>query len=340
MLGTIHFNREIILGIEPLQNRQQGVSDDTFNNLVECEKSVQEEKNKPRTHRRHGLNGIGSKGKRKLRNGCAILERKYGKSRLTFATVTIPKLNEPDREYLHENWGDFCYSWQKEMRREAERNGFPDLQIVMCTEIQEKRFKTYGDVYLHLHAVWCGRPEGNYKYYITADRAREITQRLLVTILGRRSRQELTTVQLGGINNLSSASQTSSTTIPTPRLHLTNVKKSAARYLSKYLSKGGKILEEVKAKGLANSLPKQWWNMTRKLSKVCEDAKQKLDCTLSEFIIDNYQELIRMRALDFFRLVKIEIDEQERIVGGVGKLSKLGMEMFGLKIKDEVLNTL
>lgn len=335
MLGQIHFNREITLGYQSTQNRQNSTENCKEYYLVNSPYSSQAEIKNPKVRASKGLQGISSKGKRKLRNAAAILEKKYGKERLTFATVTLPRLPEADREWLHQNWGEFVRQWQQEIKREAARNGEPDLQIVLCSEIQESRLEKYGEFYLHLHAVWCGRPAGNYRYYVTTETARNLTRRIILAIIARRVDKGCYTVAVQQQQRNETCpgqkQDTSRTEIDLVIVDLKPVRKSVERYLGKYLSKGGKLLEKAKEMGFSNSFPKQWWNVTRKLSKVCEDAKQKIKRTLAEFIIDNHEELTKNKLLEYFYLVEIEIEGAMRTVGGVGKLSWAGMKSFGLK---------
>jgi len=329
----IHLNREITIGYHATQNRQK--EEELVNVYLpdNSPKFAQNEKAKAESRGRYGLNGITSAGRRKIRNACTALQRKYGRSRLTFATVTLPRMSKEEHEILHKNWATFIRYWQKEIKREAARNGMPNLQIVTVTEIQEKRLARYDELYLHLHSVWLGRPKGSYRYYIDIPTARRIVLNILRGILAQAKPKMKYNEAVQPRSSVEAVEENTCTTDSEYEVsvNLKGVKKSAARYLGKYMSKGGESLKVAKEKGLEKLLPKQWWNMTRKLSKVCEDAIQKLDCTYANFIMDNYQELIEKGILEYFYLIEIEVEGAMRKVGGVGKLSWSGMKFFDLK---------
>lgn len=106
------------------------------------------------------------------------------------------------------------------------------------TEIQPDRWCQRGEVGLHLHFVYHCRKRGKLPWHVCADMVREVWQRLLANEL-----------------------HVCADMIPLPRCELSVVRKSAAGYIGKYMSKGVKIVSQVSQAGKDCYLPKQWWSL-------------------------------------------------------------------------------
>jgi hypothetical protein len=204
----------------------------------------------------YGQNGITSRGRLRVRDGATILEQKYGRRSLAFATVTLPPMGAGQLELVCKNWGEYVHRLTEEIKRELQRHNAP-TEIIYCTEIQEKRYLNYGQIAPHLHLLWYayeldihGVSTG--KYAISADFLRELNHRIITRIVGNND-------------------------IPTgASVDIQRVKKSAANYLGKYMSKGGKVVDKIKADGHASLLPRTWWGMTKELRQEVVKAIQKL----------------------------------------------------------------
>ena len=190
----------------------------------------------------YGQNGITGHGRLRVRDGATIMEQKYGRRSLTFATVTLP----PGDTLIQvcENWGEYVHRLVEEIKRELIRHNAPS-EIIYCTEIQEKRYITHGQIAPHLHLLWYayerdihGNSTG--KWAIDATWLRELNQRIVSRITGNQD-------------------------IPMGRVDTQKVRKSAANYLGKYMSKGGKVVDKIKEDGKANLLPRSWWGVTKEL---------------------------------------------------------------------------
>lgn len=204
-----------------------------------------------RKPRRHGLKGISSKGKLKVKSSAYLLERRYGRRRLTFATVTIPPLEEGDRKYLHDNWSVFVNRLIEEIKRELKRNGYP-THIVAVTEIQEARFKRTGAVYLHLHMVWVGCGVRAGVFGIQANWLRRKMSCCLNNLLDGNSQQAKCGNEEREIDVLAA-------------IDLQRVRRSVSAYLGKYLSKGTRLRSADISESDRQSFPRQWWYTTRSL---------------------------------------------------------------------------
>lgn len=190
--------------------------------------------------RRHGLKGLTSSGARKVRNACFVIERDAPAKSVTFATVTLPdSLTDDQLRLAHLNWGKIIEHYTREMRRVLIAAGLPG-KIVGVSEVQPKRYAATGVPFLHAHFVCQGRARGG-GWAISPSKHDEIWQRALRNVVGD---------LVGGVQ---SACQ------------LAVVRKSASQYLSKYMSKGGDMIDEIAGGYFADWLPRRWYHLSRKL---------------------------------------------------------------------------
>lgn len=186
---------------------------------------------------RRGLRGLTSRGKNLVREAAIGLEERYGKDRLTFWTVTLPHMSDEDYGEVCANWSRLCENLKKKVQYHLRENGLP-THFVMVTEMQEGRWKAHGVPAWHIHAVFvgCHTPGG---WVITPELADKLWSEAV---------QEY--CRDGYLWR--SASK------------LERVKKSVGRYLSKYLSKGTSVIEEVEA-AWPGCVPSSWYACTKPL---------------------------------------------------------------------------
>jgi len=205
-------------------------SSNALNSHTECEPSPQ-----------RGLKGITGFGQQMLRSGCYLLERDYGNSDLCFATLTVPSLSREGRQRLAANWSELVRQFVQFVTRRLAAAGRP-TKVAGCTEIQTARLQSRSEGYLHLHAVWPSHSNAASQLWAVewAD-LREWWERALIRFSGEQLPHH-------------------------PRVELAPVKKSAERYMGKYLSKGsGEALEEFVADLGEESVPSTWWFMSADL---------------------------------------------------------------------------
>ena len=190
---------------------------------------------------RYGLKGISSKGRRRIRNACYLVEHDVPKERLTFATVTLPPMPPGEMLKVHQGWHKVVDAYRREIARQLRRYGLPG-EVIGVTEIQPKRYAETGYPILHGHFVFIGATKRG-KWAISPEQHDQIWTRALSAALGY------------CLLDVSVACQ------------LKPVKKSAEKYLSKYMSKGAEQISEVVSDGFAEWMPKQWWSMARTLTK-------------------------------------------------------------------------
>lgn len=186
---------------------------------------------------RYGRNGITGFGKKMVKSAATLIQRKYGKSRTTFCTISFPVLPQNLREELARHWPELLRQLVQWLSRQLERQGV-EPEICSVTEIQPKRLEEYGEAYLHLHLIW-GNPwarGGNWA--VSANRCRSWIEGFLIR---------------KGIWLDDSW----------VRVNVQPVRKSAAAYLAKYMSKGTAEIEAMAADLGWSVVPRQWWNLSK-----------------------------------------------------------------------------
>lgn len=224
--------------------------------------SIHSNSDKPQNPRPvYGQKGITSKGARTVRNAAFILQREAGRRRLTFSTVTLPSLSENDLLTLNDQWNKLIELYRLGMSRLLRKKGLSG-EIVGVSEIQEKRYARSGLPMLHAHFVFvgCAKPG---QWAVSPKAHDRIWKRAICATLGR------------------------DVSVGKSCCNLQCVKKDAAGYLGKYLSKGGKVIEEIKEDGFEWWLPRQWWNCSRSLSaRVKQQTRRIFPDKFVELLLD------------------------------------------------------
>lgn len=254
------------------------------------------------TKKRYGQNGISRNGKRKVRAGCALLERKYGIERLGLCTITLPSekqgLDKSDLYFISQQWATFLKRVLQEVKRVLKRREAP-TELIAVTEIQENRYRRLGELAPHIHFCYVAKARkcGSH-YYLKPDDIRRIVGRVLWTMLDRDS-----DIEKG---------------IDTPPINCNSccnlqiIKKSASNYLSKYMSKGGEILEELKDAGLEDAIPNQWWSPVGGMRKWIKKNIRKISSNVAEFLLESEG----IDGIKVFKRIEAEMsDGEEKIVG-------------------------
>lgn len=200
--------------------------------------------NLPNSHTRvRGLKGITSYGRKMVRNGAYLLEKRFGRKNLSFLTLTLPSLSEESWQSVCENWGEVVRVFSQWLNRRLERNGLPSF-TVSCTELQEERSTRTGEPALHLHALFVGRTNSG-KWALTPRDVRGAWQRAVAKWLSPADADV----------SFSSSER------------LESVRKSASGYMGKYMSKGLSAVASVSSKTTEFTLPHTWYNLSAPLRK-------------------------------------------------------------------------
>lgn len=188
-----------------------------------------------------GLKGITGLGQQMLRSGCYLMERDYGNSDLCFATLTVPNLPKGARFLLAQNWSELIRQFLQWVSRKLAAAGRP-TKVCGCSEIQSSRLERSGEGYLHLHALWPSHSNAAARRWVVEwEELRDWWERALARF--------------------------SCCELPYhPRVETAPVKKSAERYMGKYLSKGSGECLDAFIEDLGEcSVPPAWWFMTADL---------------------------------------------------------------------------
>lgn len=207
----------------------------------------------PTTRAVKGRNGITRHGARMVRNAAYLMQEKYGKARLAFATTTLPSVPFSQLAIIHGRWAEVVKDYRHSLKKALEAANLPG-ELITVTEIQSKRFERTGVPALHLHTVFVGL--GNTGWAIPTDFHDYIWEKAVTKVCP----------DLIGLADFRCS------------CNIQSVKKSAASYLGKYMSKGSKEALEVASAGFEEWLPKHWWNCTRSLRQWVEMETLRPDC--------------------------------------------------------------
>lgn len=191
-----------------------------------------------------GLKGITRLGARTVRNAAFLLQQKYGVDCLSFCTFTLPWVSESAEYAVGREWAEIIRRFNQAVGRLLNAAGLP-TSYVGCTEIQEKRYESKGGLPLHMHLVFPGRLRGK-TWAISADQWRALWRNAVVS----------------RVPEYESASWAAA-------VDCQRVKKDAAGYLGKYMSKGVGTLSRLVEDdpGLAEFLPRSWWTCSLNLRR-------------------------------------------------------------------------
>lgn len=199
----------------------------------------------PGTRTQRGLKGVSRHAARMTRNAAFLLESKYPLKRLGFYTFTLPRVSETSDYAAAKEWAEIVRIFLQSVTRLLSAAGLP-TSYVGCTEIQEGRYARYGGLPLHLHIVVVGKQANRKNWAIHSDQWRALWRSAV----------------MGRCPEFSEVSFSAS-------VDTVVVKKSAAGYLGKYMSKGVQALGAILADdpGLAEFMPRSWSHCSLKLRR-------------------------------------------------------------------------
>jgi len=199
---------------------------------------------------RKKLEGMTKNMARNIRNATYLLEQQPGgKDLLSFLTLTLPSLSHEGLQACCENWDSMVKQLIDWLRVTLERRGI-QFEYVYCTEIQSKRLEKRHEYAPHLHIVFRGRNGKKHPWAITPKQVRKAWSRCISRFVDE---------QFG-----TSALE-----------NLQRIRKSAARYLSKYMSKGSNSLPDGTEVLAISALRTQWGGMARTLAKSLRNHIQR-----------------------------------------------------------------
>lgn len=286
--GKYAFDGDRLIAVdESLPVPLMGLSDAT-----NCHKSPFKKRKIPA---KRGTKGITSHGRRRVRCGCALLEQKYTKKCLSFLTATLPAFaNKEEFKLIRDNWAYVVRAFTQELKRILERRNFP-TSMVWVTEIQEDRYQNSGEVAPHLHLVMVGkRNQFDKNWAIAKGEVRSLWERILGNLVGRNVTCE------------------AATRVERPR-------KSLQGEFSSYLSKGGKMIQQIIKDGKGDQLPSSYSGCSDTLKKAIDARTKVLRGQDAEDFIDNLEEMKQSGLLFYKPIIIYAVNLGKEItVGYVG----------------------
>ena len=242
-----------------------------------------------------GSKGITSKSRQQVKDAATLLERVYGRERLSFVTHTIP---DEFIESTHENWTKIVANLRKRYTRALRKANLPQ-KLIMVTEYQEDRLAKTGKAVLHLHIVFVGRhkkQKWQYECDYYHEHWRQCCEEYNRERYDRRIWNAATRVE--------------------------SIKKSVANYLGKYMSKGVSTLASIVALDPSAFIPSSWHVLTQRMRvevrKATRHYEGKIAELLFDWLISKATELLR-----FNRYIKLPTQHgRERCVGWYGDLKE------------------
>lgn len=253
-----------------------------------------------------GQRGISTYGRLLVRNAAWLIERSCPLGTVTFLTLTLPTMELTANRAVVEGWPNVVRVLQQRLKRHLIDFGLSG-EMVGVTEIQEKRLdKAETGLGLHLHIVFQGRHTDG-PWALTPQQIREAWESAILTVVSGQA----------GKLNLMAAVDTKC------------VLRSVAGYVGKYLSKGIKSVDRVKALFPGLRLPPCWYLCTSTLRH-----KVKLLTKAGGGVCGQILEWIERGDVDKFaslRFITItDAQGREYPCGFAGRLSDKGREALGL----------
>lgn len=245
-----------------------------------------------------GLKGMTGQQRLRVRCGATYLQQEFGNKYLSFFTGTLPRLTIPCTK---EEWKLIVKYWRDKMTESLTHMGLPPY-IVGCVEIQTRRLRKYGELCLHLHAVFPNRLPMK-SWALSLQSLQQVWNDCLMIVLGE-SRI---------IGSLKSTT------------NVQRVKRSAAGYLGKYMSKSHKEIKALVSDGFGEQLPSSWNLITRPLLKKVREAEIRFTGKDAEDLLETLtkspgQYVVWSRPVKIFLKSGFELR-----VGFVAQLNEVGM---------------
>lgn len=264
-----------------------------------------------KTRKRRGEGGITALGRKMLRNAAELLQRESGHFRLSFLTLTVPGCTEAEYEGLVADWGEITRQALQNLRRRLLSRELPG-EVLCCTEIQEKRAAAGGLPALHLHVVFQGKTLKGGAWALTPKWVRKMWKRILAP-------------RLPSVSDWSAVE------------NLKMVRKSAASYLAKYMSKGVSVVSALVERGQGHLLPSAWWNCTFSLRRRVR-ANGCSGYSIGSKLI-NLIDKGRFECFLYLHPIKLPLATGgEYIVGWAGKLYPWASQMLKSEVDKERLD--
>lgn len=230
---------------------------------------------------RKKLEGMTKNMARNIRQGVFCLEERAGsKDVLSFLTLTLPDLSQEGLKQCCQEWDYMVNRFFSWLRTKLEDGGV-EFQYVYCTEIQSKRLQQRKEYAPHLHVVFRGRIGKKCPWIISPSQARKAWAACISSVVSESFRSD-------ALENIQ------------------RIKYSAARYLSKYLSKGRCAIPTESGQNAILALRTQWGGMARVISRDIRSKTIKLsgdrgNGALVVSILDRMEALVGLGLVLYYK---------------------------------------
>lgn len=254
----------------------------------------------PNSHKRprRGLKGLTGYGKNMVKAFGFLLQEKYPRHRVTLGTVTLPPMNEAARREVVEGWSELVREYLQWLSRRLGRQGLPQV-VCSVTEVQPKRLADGQGGYLHLHTLWLNQPGKAGNWAIDPCDLRAWLEKYL--------ERKIPSYSGGHVN-----------------VNVKPVEGEVARYMAKYMSKGGECLAEAVEDWGEDNCPRTWWNMTAPARTWVKSEVHQGPQTgaILEALLGYLWDTGDDSWLEFLRHVEIEFDGVAITVGYRGRITR------------------
>lgn len=256
----------------------------------------------PEKPSRKKLEGMTKNMGRNIRNAAYLLEQRYGKDCISFLTLTLPNLSQEDLGKCCERWDEMVHQFLIILRKKLQKLNI-QFEYVYCTEIQPKRLEIRNEYVPHLHLLFRGRNGKKHPWAVTPKQVRKSWASIVSNVLGH---AEFVTTALE---------------------NLQRVRKSATRYLSKYLSKGRCVLPGDGGECVRQQLRTQWGGMARVLSRLIKSCTSRIHSAhdprrLGVRILKHMEGAIEQGLVLYYKQGEIVLDKCP--VSGMERVLKVG----------------
>ncbi len=250
-----------------------------------------------------GRRGLTKYNRRLVLNSVLLLEKIYGKQNLSFLTLTLPEECVSRSAQLYAEAKRQMLQW---LQRSLARCGLPPL-IVGATEIQLCRLAATNQFALHEHWIFVGRKTG--KSWALRP---EIFAKSWARILA----------------NVYSLEDSCRAGIASTRVE--RIRKSAAAYLGKYISKGEKCVTQMIEDGYEAFLPSSWITKTHEMLELFLSSIVKIVGERATFLSDNLRAFRNIFCKWCKDVILNFADGGSAWIGFIGFLNQDGRKMCAL----------
>ena len=247
-----------------------------------------------------GTNGISSFGRKMVENAAFLLDKRFSKERLSFATLTLPACTQEEGWIVSSNWAEIVRVFFQKFTRLLARSGLP-TRYVYVTEMQDIRAQREGHPALHIHFVFVGKFARGSWVVNTSTLVGMWSSVLEKYLPGERYYRKSKVLE--------------------------PIKKSVEGYLGKYMSKGSDVSHMQPEDDIPFRLPTSWWGMDNVVRRYIKKIRCESAAVLS-LIADNVRNSDFQGMFKYVGEVKVETPVGNTVLGVFGKIHRDSLPDF------------